>query len=183
MLSQIGNSNQVVVAQGTGSHDNTISVSQTGIDNYVGAASFGGGDSVTTITQTGDRNTVGESPNASNNHGTGIGSGTYGSDNVLNIVQNGTDNTAYADSSNDSSIVDIAQNGELNDATVESWWGTDNEIFVSQVGNNHVTDVYVDGGSNNHVNVNQTDSFNTAIVTSVGSSNTVLINQGTIPTS
>ncbi|MGL5407553.1 MAG: beta strand repeat-containing protein, partial [Shewanella sp.] len=160
------------------SFGNTVSITQSGNQNYAGAKTELGDGNTITITQAGNRNRVTNNPNAVNYYGTGFGAGTFGQDNDVVISQTGSDNLAYADSADNNSSVDIEQDGEFNNAAAESWAGTANDIDISQTGNNHTADVYVSGGSTNSVTVTQTDAFNTASVTSLGSNNTVVVNQG-----
>lgn len=97
------------------------------------------------------------------------------------VSQDGTSNRVYADASHDQSVVDISQTGEFNEASVESWWGAENDITVAQTGDNHATDVFVYGGAGNHVSIMQYNASNTAVVSSVGSNNSATIIQGSMP--
>ena len=75
----------------------------------------------------------------------------------------------------------VTQTGDLNNASVESHLGSDNDLTVSQTGNNHVADVCVNAGMNgggNLVDVVQTASFNTAQVDVYGSNNHAYVYQG-----
>ncbi|MGS0728733.1 hypothetical protein ACVBKF_21230, partial [Shewanella sp. 0m-11] len=181
IITQLGESNTAVVEQADDSYGNSISINQNGLGNFAAAGTRFGSGSQITIDQQGTHNVIMGGGNTPSGYGDTVGAGTWGADNILMVSQDGTGNRVYADAAHDQSTVDISQQGDFNEASVESWWGEQNDITVAQTGESHVTDVHVYGGVGNHVSVTQYNVENTAIVTSTGSHNSATIIQGSMP--
>ncbi|MGL5464691.1 MAG: curlin, partial [Aeromonas veronii] len=175
-VTQNGSNNQAVVDQLASSVGGSVTIDQLGSDNYANAVQEEGSRNKVDIDQNGTGNQVAAARGVE-----GKGAWTWGSDNELVVAQKGTDNWAYADASHSDSVVTVTQDGKLNSAKVESYLGSDNTLTVSQFGEKHVANVYVNGGmggGNNEVDVAQTDSLNTANVTVYGSDNMAYVYQG-----
>ena len=170
MINQTGDDNKAVVNQLASSTDGVVTIDQVGNDNYANAVQEEGSRNKVDIDQNGTGNQVAAARGVE-----GKGAWTWGSDNELVVAQKGTDNWAYE------SVVKVSQDGELNNAKVESYLGSENKLTVTQNGAEHEANVYVNagvGGGRNTVDVVQNDSLNTANVTVLGSDNHAYVYQG-----